>query len=70
MTALFRMKVITPLLSVLLDLKVYLSAALVGFSMASIDLGIKVLFGLPGAIYICFKIYHEFLKKKKNEESK
>lgn len=28
-----------------------------------IEMGFKIVLGLPAAIYMCFKIYNEFLKK-------
>lgn len=30
--------------------------------------GLKVFFGLPAAVYMCFKIYYEFLKTPKSKK--
>jgi hypothetical protein len=54
------------------DFRTWLSAWLLGWSFAEADLLVRILFGLPGAIYISLKIYHEFIKKNKatgNEKS-
>lgn len=50
------------------DFRIWLSAWLLGWSMAEADLLVRILFGLPGAVYLCLKIYHEYIKKKKTDE--
>ena len=50
------------------DFRIWLSAWLLGWSFAGTDLLIRILFGLPGAVYLCLKIYHEYIKKKHNHE--
>jgi hypothetical protein len=46
------------------DLNVWLSAWLMSWSLAEIDFVMKLILGLPGAVYLCLKIYREFVKKK------
>jgi hypothetical protein len=41
---------------------VQVSAVNAGIWLSALDWSIKIVFGLPTAIYICFKLYHEFLK--------
>ena len=42
-----------------------LSAINAGIWFSALDWTIKVAFGLPSTVYICLKIYHEFIKAKK-----
>lgn len=51
------------------DFKCWLSAWLLSWSIAEIDLVVKCMLGLPGAIYLCLKIYHDYLKKE-NKDAK
>jgi len=46
---------------------VQISAVNAGIWLSALDWSIKIAFGLPSAIYICLKIYHEYLKKNQND---
>ena len=46
------------------DRTVHVSGIVATLSMINIDIYIKIIFGLPGAVYICLKIYKEFIKKQ------
>jgi hypothetical protein len=45
------------------DNKVHVSALNAGIWLSTIDWTIKIVFGLPSVIYLCLKIYHEYIKK-------
>jgi len=43
------------------------SAINAGIWLSALDWSIKIAFGLPSAVYVCLKIYHEFFKPKNKE---
>jgi len=44
------------------DHSVQLSAVNAGIWLSALDWSFKIVFGLPSAIYLSLKIYHEFFK--------
>ena len=50
------------ILNFLSDNTVQVSAVNAGIWLSALDWSVKIIFGLPTAIYICLKLYHEFLK--------
>jgi len=44
------------------DNTVQVSAVNAGIWLSALDWSIKIVFGLPTAIYVCLKLYHEFFK--------
>ena len=66
-------KVGTAVIAVVRDHVVWVSFIQMGIVFTPehiIDWGIKCLFGMPAAVYMCFKIHNEFLKKKPNDKVK
>lgn len=62
----FKMKIlIYTIKGLVADINFWLSTMLVGFSLTEIDLAVKFILGMPGAIYLSLKIYKEFFKKIK-----
>lgn len=59
------------LLSFISDHVVQVSAINAGIMLSALDWSIKIALGLPSAVYVCFKIYYEFLtyKNEKHENS-
>jgi len=51
-----------PIINFLSNDTVQVSAVNAGIWLSALDWGIKIVFGLPTAIYICLKLYSEFLK--------
>ena|GEM_PF-4686682 len=51
---------------------VQVSAVNAGIWLSAVDWSIKLAFGLPSAIYVCLKLYHEFFKRnhKQNRNDK
>lgn len=47
---------------------VQLSALNAGIMLSAMDWGIKIAFGLPSAIYITLKIYHDFIKPARDKK--
>jgi hypothetical protein len=52
------------------DSKIHISALNAGIWLSTLDWTIKILFGLPSVIYVCLKIYSEYLKKDKDKDAK
>lgn len=48
------------------DEKVHISALNAGIWLSALGWSVKILLGLPSAIYLSLKIYHEFIKPLKN----
>ncbi len=48
--------------------RVQISALNAGIWLSAIDWTFKILFGLPSAIYLSLKIYHEFIKPLKSKK--
>ena len=51
------------------DNAVRVSAVNAGIWLSALEWSIKIAFGLPSAIYVCLKLYHEFLKRKQSSEN-
>jgi hypothetical protein len=45
--------------------RVHISAINAGIWLSALDWSLKIFFGLPTAIYLTLKIYHEFIKPPK-----
>ena len=58
-----------PVLNFLSNNAVQVSAVNAGIWLSALDWSIKLAFGLPSAIYVCLKLYHEFFKRN-NEQNR
>ncbi len=57
------------LINFLSDNAVQVSAVNAGIWLCALDWSIKLAFGLPSAIYVCLKIYHEFIKPNNQQNN-
>jgi len=46
------------------DNTLQISAVNAGIWLSALDWSVKIIFGLPSTIYVCLKIYNEFLQRK------
>ena len=51
------------------DHVVQVSAVNAGIWLSALDWSIKIAFGLPSAVYVCLKIYSEFIFRNKNKKT-
>jgi len=58
------------IINFLSDNAVQVSAINAGIWLFALDWSIKLAFGLPSAIYVSLKIYHEFIKPLNQKEDK
>ena len=58
------------ILNFLSDNAVQVSAINAGIWLCALNWSIKLAFGLPSAIYVSLKIYHEFIKPLNQKEDK